>query len=195
MPLKLTSELVSAYVAHNPVPASEIETLLRAVHHAFLSLANGEPGQEPSVAINGSVANDYLVCLEDGKRLKMLKRYLRSRYGMTPEAYRAKWKLPSDYPMTAPPMRRGGRRWRRKPDWATTTHNENPRQRRRANRAPHLTENNGQQLSRHPQVHCPVEATSRRAWPQGQHRMCPLQEFFRRMAANGYPPRPMLTEA
>ena len=102
IPLKLTSELVSAYVAHNKVPANGLETLLRAVHHAFLSLAAGEPELRPAVPLKASVTNDYLVCLEDGKRLKMLKRYLRSRYGMTPDAYRAKWSLPSDYPMTAP---------------------------------------------------------------------------------------------
>jgi predicted transcriptional regulator len=102
MPIKLTSELVSAYVAHNQVPANEIETLLRAVHHAFSTLAAGEPELRPAVPLKASVTNDYLVCLEDGKRLKMLKRYLRSRYGMTPDDYRARWKLPSDYPMTAP---------------------------------------------------------------------------------------------
>ena len=102
VPLTLTSELVRAYVAHNKVPANEIERLLRAVHHVFSALAAGEPELKPAVAIKASVTNDYLVCLEDGKRLKMLKRYLRGRYGMTPEDYRAKWKLPSDYPMTAP---------------------------------------------------------------------------------------------
>ncbi len=101
-PLKLTTELVSAYVARNPVPASEIEKLLRAVYHAFATLGAGEPELKPAVSIRASVTHEYLVCLEDGKRLKMLKRYLRSRYGLTPEAYRAKWKLPSDYPMTAP---------------------------------------------------------------------------------------------
>ncbi|HEY5239714.1 MAG TPA: MucR family transcriptional regulator [Rhizomicrobium sp.] len=100
--LTLTSELVRAYVAHNKVPANEIERLLRAVHHVFSALAAGEPERKPAVAIKASVTNDYLVCLEDGKRLKMLKRYLRTRHGMSPEAYRAKWKLPSDYPMTAP---------------------------------------------------------------------------------------------
>ena len=102
IPLTLTGELVSAYVAHNKVPAGEIENLLRAVYHAFATLAAGEPEFKPAVAIKASVTNEYLVCLEDGKRLKMLKRYLRSRHGLTPEAYRAKWKLPSDYPMTAP---------------------------------------------------------------------------------------------
>jgi len=101
-PLKLTSELVSAYVAHNKVPANEVANLLRAVHHAVLSLAAGEPELRPAVPLKASVTNDYLVCLEDGKRLKTLKRHLRNRYGMTPEDYRAKWKLPSDYPMTAP---------------------------------------------------------------------------------------------
>jgi predicted transcriptional regulator len=101
-PLDLTSKVVSAYVAHNPVPITDVETLLRAVHHAFTSLAAGEGEHSPAVAIHASVTPGYLVCLEDGKRLKTLKRYLRNRFGMTPEDYRAKWKLPSDYPMTAP---------------------------------------------------------------------------------------------
>jgi predicted transcriptional regulator len=101
-PLDLTSQLVRAYVAHNPVPVKDVETLLRAVHHAFASLAAGEGEYSPAIAIKASITPDYIVCLEDGKRLKTLKRYLRSHFGMTPEAYRAKWKLPSDYPMTAP---------------------------------------------------------------------------------------------
>jgi predicted transcriptional regulator len=101
-PLDLTSRLVSAYVAHNPVPVNDVETLLRAVHHAFVGLAAGEGEHSPAVAIRVSVTPDYIVCLEDGKRLKTLKRYLRTRFAMTPEDYRAKWKLPLDYPMTAP---------------------------------------------------------------------------------------------
>lgn len=101
-PLALTSRLVSAFVAHNPLPVKDIEALLRAVHHAFASLAAGEPEFTPAVAVRASVTPEFIVCLEDGKRLKMLKRYLRSHFGMTPEDYRAKWKLPSDYPMTAP---------------------------------------------------------------------------------------------
>ncbi len=101
-PLDLTSRLVSAYVAHNPVPVNDMETLLRAVHHAFASLAAGRGEQSPAVAVPASITPDYIVCLEDGKRLKTLKRYLRSRYGITPDDYRTKWKLPSDYPMTAP---------------------------------------------------------------------------------------------
>ena len=101
-PLDLTSQLVSAYVAHNPVPVNDVQTLVRAVHHAFVTLAEGEAEHHPVVPIRASITPDYIVCLEDGKRLKMLKRYLRTQFGMTPEAYRAKWKLPSDYPMTAP---------------------------------------------------------------------------------------------
>ena len=101
LPLRLTGDVVSAYVAHNPIPAAALETLLRAVHYAFVSLSAGEPERSPAVAIKASVTPDYLVCLEDGKRLKMLKRYLRGRYGMTPQEYRAKWNLPLDYPMTA----------------------------------------------------------------------------------------------
>ena len=100
--LALTSALVGAYVAHNPLPVNELETLLRAVYRAVSNIATGEPELRPAIAVNASITPDYLVCLEDGKRLKMLKRYLRSRYGMTPDAYRAKWKLPADYPMTAP---------------------------------------------------------------------------------------------
>src|SRR6185437_3845468 len=100
--LRLTSAVVSTYVAYNPVPANDVGTLLRAVHHAVCSLAAGEAQPHPAVLVKASVTNEYLICLEDGKRLKMLKRYLRRRYGMTPEAYRAKWNLPSDYPMTAP---------------------------------------------------------------------------------------------
>ena len=101
-PLKLTCNLVSAYVAHNPVPAHEVEKLLRAVHQAFCDCMAGKSELSPAVSSKASVTNDYLICLEDGKRFKMLKRYLRGRYGMTPEDYRTKWKLPSDYPMTAP---------------------------------------------------------------------------------------------
>lgn len=101
-PLDLTSKLVSAYVAHNPVPVKDLDTLLRAVHYAFASLAAGETGHSPAVAVQASITPDHIICLEDGKRLKTLKRYLRRQFGMTPEDYRAKWKLPLNYPMTAP---------------------------------------------------------------------------------------------
>ena len=99
-PLYLTSQLVSAYMAHNPLPLRDLETLLGAVHHVLAGCAAGEPEHHPAVAIRSSITPDYLVCLEDGKRLKMLKRYLRSHFGMTPEDHRVKWKLPADYPMT-----------------------------------------------------------------------------------------------
>lgn len=88
-------------MAHNPVPVNDIEKLLRAVHHVFGSLAIGAPELKPAVTVKASITSDYLVCLEDGKRLKILKRYLRGRYDMTPVEYRTKWNLPSDYPMTA----------------------------------------------------------------------------------------------
>ena len=102
LPLRLTSALVCTYVAHNQTPAKDLEALVRDVYHAFLSLAAGEPELKPAVTIKASVTPDYLICLEDGRHLKMLRRYLRARYDMTPDAYRAKWHLPSDYPMIAP---------------------------------------------------------------------------------------------
>jgi predicted transcriptional regulator len=75
---------------------------MRAVHHSLSQIIAGDPATFPAVPVKASITPNYLVCLEDGKRLKMLKRYLRSRYGMSPEEYRVKWKLPTDYPMTAP---------------------------------------------------------------------------------------------
>ncbi|QUD88983.1 MucR family transcriptional regulator [Phenylobacterium montanum] len=105
--LRLSAEIVSAYVAQNNVPASSIGTLIHSVHDALTGL--GAPPKEPepekrkpAVPISRSVQSDYIVCLEDGKRLKMLKRYLRSRYDLSPEEYRRKWGLPPDYPMVAP---------------------------------------------------------------------------------------------
>ena len=99
------AQIVSAYVAHNPIAVAEIPTLIRSIAAALDQLANGEPekpAQKPFVPVKFSVTQDYVVCLEDGKKLKMLKRYLRSRYNLTPEGYRAKWGLPADYPMVAP---------------------------------------------------------------------------------------------
>jgi predicted transcriptional regulator len=104
--LKLTSDIVAAYVSNNPVPATELPAMIRSVH-ATLGGLNGGAAVEtasalkPAVPIKKSVTPEYLICLEDGKKLKMLKRYLRSRYGMTPDQYRAKWNLPADYPMVA----------------------------------------------------------------------------------------------
>lgn len=107
--LRLAADIVAAYVSRNRVEQQDIPALIRTVHEALGGLANSSERQpaaearpKPAVPISKSVQQDYLVCLEDGKRLKMLKRYLRSRYGMTPEEYRRRWNLPADYPMVAP---------------------------------------------------------------------------------------------
>ena len=102
----LASEIVSAFVANNPVPVTDLPGLLGAVH-ATLSSLNGRASSEaaaptPAVPIKRSVTPDYLVCLEDGKKFKSLKRHLRSRYNLSPDEYRARWNLSSDYPMVAP---------------------------------------------------------------------------------------------
>lgn len=103
--LDLTTEIVSAYVSNNPVPSSGLAELIMSVHATLTDLASddeAEPRPEPAVPISKSLTPDFLVCLEDGKKLKMLKRYLRTRYSLTPEEYRARWGLPADYPMVAP---------------------------------------------------------------------------------------------
>lgn len=104
--LKLASEIVAAYVSNNSVSATDVPGMIKNVHDTLLGLSGkmGEPAsdQKPAVNIKKSVTPDYVVCLEDGKKLKMLKRYLRSRYGMSPDEYRTKWGLPADYPMVAP---------------------------------------------------------------------------------------------
>jgi predicted transcriptional regulator len=102
--LKQVTEIVAAYVSKNEVAAADLPALIKSVH-ATLGGFGGEkalPGKQPAVPVKKSVTDDYLICLEDGRKLKMLKRYLRARYGLTPDAYRAKWGLPADYPMTAP---------------------------------------------------------------------------------------------
>ena len=104
--LRMTSDVVAAYVKNNPLQAAELTSVIQTVHSS-LSVLNGggeakaEP-QKPAVSIRRSVTPDYIVCLEDGKKLKMLKRHLRTTYGLTPDEYRAKWGLPTDYPMVAP---------------------------------------------------------------------------------------------
>jgi predicted transcriptional regulator len=104
--LKLVTEIVAAYVSKNPVAAEDLPAVIKSVHATLGGFAGAEhpllPAKAPAVAIKKSVTPDYIVCLEDGKKLKMLKRYLRARHGLTPEAYRAKWNLPADYPMVAP---------------------------------------------------------------------------------------------
>lgn len=105
--LALTADIVSAHVANNRVGLSDITSLIRDVHGALAQLGDAEPAAapaapKPAVPIRSSIKPDHLVCLEDGKQLTMLKRYLMRTYGMTPADYRAKWKLPHDYPMVAP---------------------------------------------------------------------------------------------
>ncbi len=105
--LRMTSEIVSAYVGHNSLSAGEIPEVISKVHKSLEGLSSpataaAEVKQKPAVPIKKSVMPDHIVCLEDGKKLKMLKRYLRSNYEMTPEDYRAKWGLAADYPMVAP---------------------------------------------------------------------------------------------
>ena len=101
------SEIVAAYVSRNVVGASQLPELIRTVHQSLSGLS-GAPAaaprekQKPAVPISKSVQRDYIVCLEDGAHLKMLKRYLRSRFDLSPEEYRRKWGLPPDYPMVAP---------------------------------------------------------------------------------------------
>lgn len=105
--LRLATDIVAAYVRHNRISATELPDMIKTVHEALDDLLEDkdEPksaDQKPAVPIRRSITPEYLICLEDGKRLKMLKRYLRSTYNMTPEEYRAKWGLPPDYPMVAP---------------------------------------------------------------------------------------------
>ena len=105
--LALTADIVAAHVAHNRVTVAELPELIGKVHGALSGLGQ-EVGvtaateQKPAVSVRSSIKPDYVVCLEDGKKLTMLKRYLQTNYGMTPQQYRAKWKLPADYPMVAP---------------------------------------------------------------------------------------------
>lgn len=104
--LEMTARIVAAYVANNHVATDDLQTLIANTRNALVALHGGsaptEARAEPAVPVRRSITPDYLVCLEDGKKLKMLKRYLRTRHGMTPEEYRQKWDLPSDYPMVAP---------------------------------------------------------------------------------------------
>jgi predicted transcriptional regulator len=105
--LRLGAEIVSAYVSRNSVPVDIVPELIRSVHQALEGLGQVQPiaaeeRPKPAVPINKSIQHDFIVCLEDGKKLKMLKRYLRSRYNMSPDDYRRRWGLPADYPMVAP---------------------------------------------------------------------------------------------
>ncbi len=104
--ITLTADIVAAHVSNNSVAVSDVPTLIGNVHSALAGLSGGNVAPavalEPAVPIRLSVKKDYIVCLDDGKKLKMLKRHLMTHYGMTPDDYRAKWGLPADYPMVAP---------------------------------------------------------------------------------------------
>ncbi len=104
--ITLTADIVAAHVSNNSVAVSDVSTLISNVHSALSGLSGDAvpPATplEPAVPIKASIKRDYIVCLDDGKKLKMLKRHLMTHYGMTPDDYRAKWGLPSDYPMVAP---------------------------------------------------------------------------------------------
>ena len=105
---ELTAEVVSAYVSNNSVPMNELSGLISQVYSALGSTQGEAPSQQPSekpkpaVPVKKSVTDDYIICLEDGKQFKSLKRHLSSKYDMTPEEYRQRWNLPADYPMVAP---------------------------------------------------------------------------------------------
>jgi predicted transcriptional regulator len=106
MLLTLTADIVAAHVSNNSVGTADFPDLISRVHGALAGLSGPmeEPVEEqkPAVSIRASVKPDYIVCLEDGKKLTMMRRYLMTNFGMTPDDYRAKWNLPNDYPMTAP---------------------------------------------------------------------------------------------
>ena len=105
--VELAADIVSAYVTKNPLPMSDLPALINEVHAALVTVASGtaEPAAEarkPAVSIRRSITPDYIICLDDGKKFKSLKRHLRTQYDLTPEQYRERWDLPPDYPMVAP---------------------------------------------------------------------------------------------
>lgn len=104
--LRMSVDMVAAYLSNNAVPTNQVTEVINTVYRS-LDTVNGNADnngelQKPAVSIRKSVTPDFIICLEDGKKLKMLKRHLMTAYGMTPEDYRAKWKLPADYPMVSP---------------------------------------------------------------------------------------------
>ena len=103
----LVAEVVAAYVSRNPMESSEIPTLVQMIHRSLGALSSGKSyllssRSEPAVSVEDSIHPDYIICLEDGRKLKMLKRHLKTAYNMTPEQYRERWNLPASYPMVAP---------------------------------------------------------------------------------------------
>lgn len=105
--LRMTCEIVASFVSNNPVSPDTLPDVIQSVYRAVSTLSTGadirsEERPKPAVPVGKSVTNDFIICLEDGRKLKMLKRYLRARYDMSPEDYRRRWSLPADYPMVAP---------------------------------------------------------------------------------------------
>ena len=105
--IEMTAEIVAAYVENNTVASADLPGLIQSVHRALSGVTAGPetveaPPKEPAVPVRRSITPDHLVCLEDGRKFKSLKRHLRTKYNMSPEEYRTKWSLPKDYPMVAP---------------------------------------------------------------------------------------------
>ena len=103
--LALTTDIVTSHLSRNAVEAGEISALIREIYSTLATVGTSEPVSDrpqPAISVRKSVQPDYIICLEDGKKLKMLKRHLKTAYNMTPEEYRQRWGLPSDYPMVAP---------------------------------------------------------------------------------------------
>ena len=105
--LRMTTDVVAAYVSNNNLPTAQLPDFIASIYASLRTLDHKQEGGEssalkPAVPIRKSITPDYLICLEDGKKLKMLKRHLKTAYNMSPEAYRERWGLPSDYPMVAP---------------------------------------------------------------------------------------------
>jgi predicted transcriptional regulator len=105
--IELAADIVSAYVSNNSVPAGDLPGLINEVYGALMRVGSGvvvEPAEapKPAISVRKSVTNDFIICLEDGKKFKSLKRHLRTQYGLSPEEYREKWGLAADYPMVAP---------------------------------------------------------------------------------------------
>ncbi len=105
--IELAAEIVSAYVSNNSVPASDLPALIHEIHSALLRVTGGQPvvaveTPKPAVPAKKSITNEHIICLEDGRKFKSLKRHLRTQYNLSPDEYREKWGLPPDYPMVAP---------------------------------------------------------------------------------------------
>ncbi|MDB5438148.1 MAG: MucR family transcriptional regulator [Caulobacteraceae bacterium] len=105
--IEMTADIVAAYVGQNTISTSELPALIQSIHRALASVTGGTEvveaaPKEPAVPVRRSITPEYLICLEDGRKFKSLKRHLRTKYNMSPEDYRAKWNLPKDYPMVAP---------------------------------------------------------------------------------------------